>query len=169
MLGDAREDIGEPGVGIDAGELARSDHRIDHRRALAGAIGAGKRPGSSPECDSAQLALGGIVREADPSVVEEARKGRPSLEHVVHRLGGLGMARETRARGTHPGLERVDQRLDVLPARGQPRLGAVAVDRTLGGEDRIDAGHGLDGERGLGQLGELEMLASAVRLMSCSA
>src|SRR5207245_8512378 len=36
--------------------------------------------------NAAQCAFGGIVAEADATIVEEAREGRPALEQVVHRL-----------------------------------------------------------------------------------
>ena len=44
MVGDAREDVGEPGARIDATELACRHEGIDHRCALATTIGAGEQP-----------------------------------------------------------------------------------------------------------------------------
>jgi hypothetical protein len=52
----------------------------------------------------------------------------------------------------HPGLELGDQRRDVLPADGQPRLGGQPVDAALGVKDGIDPAHRLDGEWGTRQL-----------------
>ena len=45
------------------------------------------------EGDAAQGALGGVVREADAAVVEEARERVPALEHVEAGLGQIMAAR----------------------------------------------------------------------------
>ena len=45
--------------------------------ALAAAIGACEQPGLASERDAAQRTLGRIVRETDPSFIEEARHRRP--------------------------------------------------------------------------------------------
>ena len=44
MLGDAGEDVGEPGLGVDVVELGGADEGVHHRRALAAAIGAREQP-----------------------------------------------------------------------------------------------------------------------------
>src|ERR1700733_11368904 len=61
------------------------------------------------QCEASQGALCRVVREADPPIVKEASEGRPAREHVVDRLGDLGMAREFGALGAHPVFERGDQ------------------------------------------------------------
>ena len=43
-LGDAIEDVGEPGLGVDAVELRGADQGVHHRRPLAAAIGAREEP-----------------------------------------------------------------------------------------------------------------------------
>ena len=44
MIGDAAQDIGEPGLRIDAVELGGGNEGIHRRRALAAAIGTGEQP-----------------------------------------------------------------------------------------------------------------------------
>ena len=44
QLGDAIEDVGEPGLGVDVVELGGADERVHHRCPLAAAIGAGEEP-----------------------------------------------------------------------------------------------------------------------------
>ncbi|QQN65467.1 hypothetical protein JIR23_06870 [Bradyrhizobium diazoefficiens] len=74
------------------------------------AAAAGEQPGLAAERDAAQLALGGVVGEADPAVGEEAREYLPALKHVVHGLGDVGVPREPGAFGAHPGLQIGKQR-----------------------------------------------------------
>ena len=62
---------------------------------------------------AAQRTFGGIVGTANPPVIEEARERNPSLEHVVHGFGDVGMARELAAFGTHPDFEGVDKWRDA--------------------------------------------------------
>ena len=102
MIGDPAQDVCEPGLRIDVIQLSRHDQRAHHGRALTTAIGTGEEPRLATERDAAQLPLGGIVSEADLPVVEEAREGGPSLEHVIHRLGDIGMSGEPCTLGTHP-------------------------------------------------------------------
>ena len=64
--------------------------------------------------------------------------------------------------GAHPGLQVGDQRCDVLLPHGQALVGGQAVDGALGVKDGVDPAHGLDGQRGAGELGQLEQLASPV-------
>jgi len=60
-------------VGIDVVELCDDDEGIDVGRALPTAIGAGEQPGFSAQGDAAQRAFGGVIRQAEPSVVEELK------------------------------------------------------------------------------------------------
>ena len=61
MLGDAGEDVGEPGLGIDVVELGGDDQAVDDGGTLAAAIGAGEQPRLAAEGDAAQGSLGGVV------------------------------------------------------------------------------------------------------------
>ena len=119
MIGDAAQHVGEPGLRVDVVELGGGDQGVHRGGALATAVGAGEQPGPAPEGNSAQRALGGIVGQADAAVVEEAGEGRPALEHVIDRLGGLGVARQPGAFGPHPLVQLGDERSDALLARRQ--------------------------------------------------
>src|SRR6516164_11585633 len=81
----------------------------------------------------------GIVGETNLPIAEKACKGGPALEHVVHRLGHLRMAREFGAFGPHLGFEVCNQRCDLTAAHSQTFVGGEATDLALDIKDRIDA------------------------------
>ena len=60
--------------------------------------------------DAPDRALGGIVRQADAAVFEEARKHLPTIEGVVDGLGKWPLGRELPALGAQPGFEALDER-----------------------------------------------------------
>jgi hypothetical protein len=94
--------------------------------------------------DAAQRALGRVVGDADPTIVEEARERVPALKHVVHRLGDIAVARElVRIQG----LELGHQRRDARAPHSEALVDGAAVDLALDVEDRVDALHRLEGER----------------------
>jgi hypothetical protein len=62
MSRDAREDISEPGLRIDAIHFRCDDRAVHDRRPPTSAIGAAEQPGFSTESDASQAALSGIVR-----------------------------------------------------------------------------------------------------------
>ena len=130
-LGDAGEDVGEPGLGVDIVEPGGADERVHRRRALSSAVGAGEQPGLASQTDAAKRPLRGIVGEADAAVVEESGEAVPALQHVVHRPGYGGMTREPGALRSHPLLKIGDQRGAALPAHREAAGGALAVDRPL--------------------------------------
>src|SRR5690242_17722233 len=75
MIVDPAEHVGEPGLRIDAIKLGGLDQREHRRGTLAAAIGAGEQPGLAADRNAAQCPLGGVVRQADPAVVEKAGNG----------------------------------------------------------------------------------------------
>ena len=111
MIGDASEDIGEPGARIDSVELARLDQRVDGCRPHPAGIGATEGPVAPADGDAAHGALGGVVGHADAAVVEEARHGHPSLQAVIHRFGQGVLGREFSALLAQPFFEIIDERL----------------------------------------------------------
>jgi hypothetical protein len=176
--GDAGEHVREPSLRVDVVELRGGDQAVDKGGPFAAAVGAGEEPRLPTEGDAAQRALGGVVREADTAVGEEGGEAAPALQHVVHRPGDRGMAREPGPLAVHPGFEVGDQRRDLRLPDGETCVGVVAVDRALGVEDGVDAGDGLAGERrdrrrlgtaagGGGDVGELEELAPGMRPAEC--
>jgi hypothetical protein len=82
-----------------------------------------------------------------PPVIEKADEGRPALEPVVDRLGGLGVARQSNAFRPHPGFPLCDERRDVRPAHHQTLGCRVSIDLALDGEDRIKAPDRFQGRR----------------------
>jgi hypothetical protein len=49
-------------------------------------------PRLAPERDASQHALGRVVGDADPIIVEKQLEGVPATEHVVYRLGDIVVA-----------------------------------------------------------------------------
>ena len=56
---------------------------------VATAVGATEQPRLSPQGNAAQGSFGGVVRQADAAILEEAGERAPALEHVIHRLGDI--------------------------------------------------------------------------------
>ena len=77
-VGDAGKHIGEPGLWVDVVELRRHDQRRDRRSPIGTALRAGEQPGATAESKASQGALGRVVRQANPSIVEEADEGTTS-------------------------------------------------------------------------------------------
>src|SRR2546428_2943355 len=92
-VGDAAEHVGEASQRIDVMELGRHDQRGHGGSTVGARFGAGEEPGFSAKCKPSKGALGRIVREAYPGIVDEADKPIPAPEHVVDRLGDRGRAR----------------------------------------------------------------------------
>ena len=44
QVGDAVEDVGEPGLRVDVIQLGGADQGVHHRRPLAASVGAGEQP-----------------------------------------------------------------------------------------------------------------------------
>ena len=124
-----------------------------------------------PRATPAQRALGGVVRETDPAVMEESGEGSPAREHVVDRLGNRGMAREFGALGAHPVFQPGDQGGAPFAPRAQTLLSGQSIDLALDVKKRVDAFDGLQSDRRDrrrilaaprigGDVGQLEELAS---------
>src|ERR1700688_3663688 len=79
MVVDATKDVGEPSLRINVVEAGGLDQRVHEGGASPAAVGAGEQPCLTTEGNPTQGALRGIVREANTTVIEEAREGRPSL------------------------------------------------------------------------------------------
>jgi hypothetical protein len=86
-------DIGEPPLRIDIVEPGGLDQRGDDDHALVAAIRAAQQPCLAAERDAAQRALGGIVGEADPAIIEEPRERISAPQHVAAGLGQIMAAR----------------------------------------------------------------------------
>lgn len=73
------QDIGEPGLRIDAIHFGRDDEAVHGRRALSATIGSAEQPGFSAKSDPSQSSFGSIVRQADAPVPEEQVKAAQRL------------------------------------------------------------------------------------------
>ena len=135
---DAVKDVGQPSLGVDVVEFRGADQGVHDRGAHAAAIGAAEQPCFTAEGHAAQRSFGRVVAQADAAILEEAGEGGPALEHVVDRLGDLGVARQPGTLGAHPGFERCDHRGDMRLAISQPLRCRVPVDLALPGEDGVD-------------------------------
>ena len=100
-----------------------------------------------PRATPRSASLRGIVRQANAAIFEEQRERGPALEHVVDRLDEVVPARELSELRAHEGMEIVDQGAALRAARSQSLLRALAVDRALDLEQRVDAAHDLDRDR----------------------
>lgn len=74
MGGDSGEHIGQRGEWVDVVRLGYDDQAVHGRGALSPAICAAEQPELSVELDAAQSALGGVVAEAGPAIIEEQRE-----------------------------------------------------------------------------------------------
>jgi hypothetical protein len=74
-VGDAGEDVAQPGFRVEAVELGGADERVHRRGAVAAGVGAGEGPVPAAQRDAAQRVLGDVVVRLQPGVVEEARQG----------------------------------------------------------------------------------------------
>ena len=73
LPGDARQDIGEPGLRVDAVHLGCDDQAVEDGGTLPTAVGAAEQPRLAAEGHAAQRPLGGVVADTDPPVIEESR------------------------------------------------------------------------------------------------
>src|SRR5258708_4682190 len=92
-------------------------------------------------------AFSGIVAEANPAVVDEARKPVPTLEHVVDRFGDRGRARQAGALLAQPCFQRRQKRRALLLADAQPLVRGKAVDAALDIEQDVDTPNRLQRDR----------------------
>ncbi len=89
---DALENVGEPGVRLDAIELRRADQGGDDRPVLGAAVRPGEEGVLAGQGDGSDGALDGVGVELDAAVVEEPDEAIPELERVADGLGKAGAA-----------------------------------------------------------------------------
>ena len=70
----SREDVGEPGARIDAAKFAGFDQRINSGCALSASVRTAEGPIAASDGNAAHRTLGGVVRQADAAVVEDAHE-----------------------------------------------------------------------------------------------
>ncbi len=74
---------------VDVVETVGRDDGEHDDGSIGPTLGTGENPVSPPECNSSQRALGRIVRETNPAVLEEAGKSLPAFQHEVDPLDHL--------------------------------------------------------------------------------
>ncbi len=99
MIGNAGEYVCQPRLGIGTVELRRLDQRIHNGRAVAALVRTAEGPIAPADSDAANGTLGGIVRQADAAIIEEARKCLPMVEGVIDGFGERPLGGELPALG----------------------------------------------------------------------
>ena len=134
-------------MGVDVVEFGGSNQCVHRRGALTTTLGAYEEPGLPAESHAAQGALGGIVCEANPSIVDEPREAGPMFrgKEIVDGLGHLGMFRQKGALAAQPLLQVRDQRGRLALSHLQTRLRGLPDDPAFDLKQRVDALHCLDG------------------------
>jgi hypothetical protein len=148
VIGDPGKHVGEPGLRIGVLELGRMNERQHDRRALATSIRPAEQPRLPAESNPAQLALGGIVGQADAAVLEEAREDVDALSmalatslwreslarsRFIHSIrsftsGAISLRRAaTRASGDKPLIERSSAKMASNFLTASNAIGEIVV------------------------------------------
>ena len=152
---DALENVGEPGVRLDAVELRRADQGGDDRPVLGAAVRPGEEGVLAGQGDGSDGALDGVGIELDAAVVEEPDEAVPELERVADGLGKAGAAWQSGLLRLQPGAQSLDEGSGAGVARGAAALGVEAADLGLHGVAFGDAPQRLLGDRGVPDLGDV--------------
>ncbi|MDA9391608.1 hypothetical protein WN73_13375 [Bradyrhizobium sp. CCBAU 45394] len=78
-IGDASEDVGEPGFRVDVVEACGGDEGEHDGGAVGAALGAGEGPVAPSQCDAPQRSFGRVVAEADPPSSRKRAKSSQRL------------------------------------------------------------------------------------------
>ena len=100
-ISDAGQDVSKPGARINAVQLCSLDQAIHGGGAFSALVGACEKPSLPPKGRAAQHALGSVIRQANAAIVQKSRESPPALQHVVHGLGKVIVARELCPLGPH--------------------------------------------------------------------
>jgi hypothetical protein len=102
---DAREDVGEIGLRVNAVQLTSLDQRSEDGPMLAAAIRSGEERVLAIEGDRPDGALDDVGVDLDPAVIEEANKAIPATEAVANGLGDRALPGNGGELAFQPGLE----------------------------------------------------------------
>ena len=160
-IGDTGQDVNKPGARINAVQLCGLDQALHAGGALSALVGARKEPSLPPQRGAAQHAFRGVIRQADARITQEPRESLPALQHVIHCLGEVIVARQLCPFGTHPCLKRRYRWRDVALPNRKPLSRRLAIDRAFDREYRVNLAHGLDGQWHVMHVGQLEQFARA--------
>src|ERR1022692_2718264 len=91
MVGDASENIVEPGKRIDLRQFAGCDKAAQNRRRPASVIAAEERPVIPSDRKAPQRPLGAVIVDGEIAVAAITRERRPVLERISNRLSRLAL------------------------------------------------------------------------------
>ena len=163
MVGDAGENVAEVGFGVEAVELGGLDEGVGRGGASSAFIRSGEEIVFAAQGNAAQGALGGIVVDLQPAVVEVASQGRPACEGIAHGAGEFGLGRELGSGDVEPGPQLVDRRASSLPACLPSLVRRPAANLGFDAVQCADAVERLLGDRRCRGLMHVEELAPDVR------
>src|SRR6184192_3415164 len=147
MIGNARQYVGEVVLRVETVEFGAFDQGVHRRGAPAASMGAGEEVILAADRDAAQRALGRVVVEREPAVVEAAHQRGPARPHVAERGGELGFARQVAPGLVGPGGQRRCDRLRSFLAFASSMIGHEPVDLLLDLVKPADAVERLLGDR----------------------
>src|SRR6185436_4257243 len=93
-IGDPGQHVGEPGFWIDVIETTGRDEGEHDGGTIGPALGTCEGPVAAPQGNPSQGPFGGIVRETNPAILQEAGKAIPALQHVINGSDHLGRSAE---------------------------------------------------------------------------
>jgi hypothetical protein len=125
-------------------------------------VGTGEEPCLPSKGNAAQRSLRRVVGQANPPIVEEAGERLPPLQHIIHRLRHIGVARQAGSFTSHPLFQRRRQRRHPDLSNGVSLCCRQPVDLALDIEDSVDPAHRLDRQRCLREIGDDEEFAPAM-------
>src|SRR3954470_17995496 len=148
---------------INIAELGGRDESVDGSCPPAAFVRAGKCPVTTADGNGTQLALGGVVRHAEASVVEETGERGPQLEAVVDGLAGVTVLGDPGALLAQPAPQRDNEQSAALVADAHSLLRRHTVDFAFDGEQGIDALDRLGSDGRVVDARQIEELAPRVR------
>ena len=98
-IGEVCERYSQPGLRVDAGELAVLDEGGDHRPVVAALVGACEQGVLAVESQRADRALDSVVVEIDATIVEEPDETVPAWKSVADRLAETALGADLPAAG----------------------------------------------------------------------
>ena len=181
VVGDAGEDVGEPGLGIDTVELGGFDQGIGDGGRLSAPFGTHEQVVFVPEGDGPHDAFGGVVVELQNAVVEIAAQPLHPRDGVADGAGERGFGGYASELDLQPGPKIVKIRLGLVLAhclspvgRSTPGLRLDPVKRCDSFQRFVGDGRALRGMNveelpaDMGHAGDLVNLAAPVQLFEPS-
>src|SRR5215213_9383975 len=83
-IGDTGQHVGKPGFWVDVVETTGRDEGEHDGGPIGSTLGTCEGPVAAPQGDPSQGPFGGIVREANPAILQESGKAVPALQHVIN-------------------------------------------------------------------------------------